>query len=1208
MTRDKGKVLFLKNAKKLKTKRDNIKHRADEMEIEIVTKIKNVLARRKSGGNMPLEVFNLKTKRKIAVCGVTAKKAYKQQIENSSEKTFSIDDMKRMSQIYKDKSCVGESKPSADPTVPITIDDDHSQWINNNLLSTNTDALNEYYDWVKGKLEKYDNMKSYEDKMGLANSLMQFKYQNATNDRLSKIDRLSQHPEFLMNLTNNSLQSQLSDDFILTENQQFLKKFLSPNTANAGILLFHGVGRGKTCSALNISANFIDYFENPTLIIASEGLQENFKRELFDRTKVKDGKFEGCTDVISKGLRKKQLADTEYISKTIKMNYDFTTQQKLVNSMKVQLDNIKSVIKDSQIADRAFSRYLEETFSDRVIIMDEVQHIRSASGDNELQENKKEILKFLEEIFRVAKNVRLVLLSATPMFDDATEILDIMKILMLTDKTFDESKKPMFKEGKLTKYGKEKMKFFASNYVSYLPGGEDPDNFPLRLKPSLIPELRVRVLSDEDHPSRNIKGDVIDDENKIKHTELYLSEYSKQHSDILNSAANDREINEIKIAQMANINWNISDVFDKQVIKGRMKLSLKKDSNRNFSDETLQEFAPKIQTILKRIEKAKGIVLVYSRYLDNGVLPICVALEATLGFTNFNGNLLADNKSTKSQKYIILTGNEQISGDLKKREELIQKAKEEKNKDGDIIKVIVINDAVAEGYDFKNIREVHILEPWHNMSKLEQIIGRAIRYRSHIQLDQSERNTTIYLHCGVHKDRKIETIDYKTYRNAEKKSISIAEVEQVIMTNSIDCGVNQTVLKSIGDYPSRNVLTASGEIIKNFKPKPPGPCDFDSCHDVKCSRKLPPPIDLSSTKANVLLLQYQIKRLGNKILKFLKQEKVLYANVDEIYKNIEEDEKLIDIALDFLDKEKVIFKLNDIEGHFNFVPGSYVNFVPSKHPTGYTFQETMSISKEIFQDKPREEVVNSIEIIDIEDVAVDYKRTTFDYDKEFNALKKQLEYYALFKKLDENIIGEMVLDRISQDELHVFMKDYLKQQSGKKDNKQLHKLLLGMGYLIVAANKHIFFDHYDGKFKELSEDKSKLDEVDTMFKKDQKLIEKLEALYNNKQLDTISAKRQDSKGTGTSQLYIITKEGNNKRECKSLIKEDLLKVFTNIIEQHKDTLAIVEDYQKIIEKVSDNVKAIKKITLCDSIEYCLRFLKEEFISPVNQYINSQKDK
>ena len=43
---------------------------------------------------------------------------------------------------------------------------------------------------------------------------------------------------------------------------------------------------------------------------------------------------------------------------------------------------------------------------------------------------------------------------------------------------------------------------------------------------------------------------------------------------------------------------------------------------------------------------------------------------------------------------------------------------------------IVIGSVVekSEGLDLKNIREIHILDPWYHLYRIEQIIGRGIRF------------------------------------------------------------------------------------------------------------------------------------------------------------------------------------------------------------------------------------------------------------------------------------------------------------------------------------------------------------------------------------------------------------------------------------------------------------------------------------------------
>ena len=73
---------------------------------------------------------------------------------------------------------------------------------------------------------------------------------------------------------------------------------------------------------------------------------------------------------------------------------------------------------------------------------------------------------------------------------------------------------------------------------------------------------------------------------------------------------------------------------------------------------------------------------------------------------------------------IMLTGDERYSPDNVTD---LKNLNNENNKNGEKIKVVIISRAAGEGVDFRNLRQVHILEPWYNLSRTEQIIGRAIR-------------------------------------------------------------------------------------------------------------------------------------------------------------------------------------------------------------------------------------------------------------------------------------------------------------------------------------------------------------------------------------------------------------------------------------------------------------------------------------------------
>ena len=68
----------------------------------------------------------------------------------------------------------------------------------------------------------------------------------------------------------------------------------------------------------------------------------------------------------------------------------------------------------------------------------------------------------------------------------------------------------------------------------------------------------------------------------------------------------------------------------------------------------------------------------------------------------------------------MITGNEDLSPNNALKQHPIL------NKDGSLIKIILISRAGSEGLDFANIRQVHILDPWYNTNRIEQTIGRAV--------------------------------------------------------------------------------------------------------------------------------------------------------------------------------------------------------------------------------------------------------------------------------------------------------------------------------------------------------------------------------------------------------------------------------------------------------------------------------------------------
>jgi hypothetical protein len=206
--------------------------------------------------------------------------------------------------------------------------------------------------------------------------------------------------------------------------------------------------------------------------------------------------------------------------------------------------------------------------------------------------------------------------------------------------------------------------------------------------------------------------------------------------------------------------------------------------------------------------KSKGIVLVYSQFIDGGAVPIALALES-LGFTRFgtkasnlfkkpprksidvNTFLPRDEMENPNEfrpaTYTMITGETALSPD---KVFDLKNLTDEDNKNGEKIKVVIISMTGSEGIDFKNLRQVHILEPWYNLSLIEQIIGRAVRTCSHKQLPFKERNVEIFLYGTLMSNVEEEAVDLYIYRLAELKAVQIGRVSRILKESSVDCILN----------------------------------------------------------------------------------------------------------------------------------------------------------------------------------------------------------------------------------------------------------------------------------------------------------------------------------------------------------------------------------------------------------------------------------
>jgi hypothetical protein len=288
---------------------------------------------------------------------------------------------------------------------------------------------------------------------------------------------------------------------------------------------------------------------------------------------------------------------------------------------------------------------------------------------------------------------------------------------------------------------------------------------------------------------------------------------------------------------------------------------------RIFSQELIGKYSSKIKCILDNIFYPKtgyvsnGVVLIYSQYIDSGLIPMALALEE-MGFTRYGENVKPlfrtrpkdvvdvktmlppqDKKKFMPARYSIITGDPRISPN---NDFEVKGLTGEDNKDGHKVKVVLISRAGSEGIDLKFIRQVHILEPWYNMNRIEQIIGRAVRNFSHKDLDFEERNVEIFMHGTIlGKENIEEAADLYVYRVAEFKAIQIGNITRLLKEGAVDCIINQDqqsftqkIMNDPNNFktPVKQILS-NGEVIPDFKvgdaPFSPA-CDYMAKCDYSC--------------------------------------------------------------------------------------------------------------------------------------------------------------------------------------------------------------------------------------------------------------------------------------------------------------------------------------------------------------------------------------
>jgi hypothetical protein len=244
--------------------------------------------------------------------------------------------------------------------------------------------------------------------------------------------------------------------------------------------------------------------------------------------------------------------------------------------------------------------------------------------------------------------------------------------------------------------------------------------------------------------------------------------------------------------------------------------------------DELATYSPKFLHLLENIlnKQHVGLHLVYSQFRTLEGIGIIKLILETNGFSQFKikqsslGDWTIDMSAEEQERpcFALYTGTETaeekeiIRNIFNSKWKNVPKSITEQlsarftnNMYGEVIKILMITASGAEGINLRNVRYVHITEPYWHPVRTEQIIGRARRICSHIDLPEELRTVDVFLYVMRFTARQMAT------DNDESLNIRMNDKSKTDGSTPMSTDQSLYEISNIKERITRQILTAVKE-------------------------------------------------------------------------------------------------------------------------------------------------------------------------------------------------------------------------------------------------------------------------------------------------------------------------------------------------------------------------------------------------------------
>jgi len=577
-----------------------------------------------------------------------------------------------------------------------------------------------------------------------------------------------------------TIKSNSEEKIKLRQYQEFMGAYLDPHGPYNEILLYHGLGSGKTATSVNMLNIMYNYDHNINVII----------------------------------LIKASLRDDPWMTDLQRFIHRDPSEEKEDLRNVGAFKNIHFVHYDSPFADKGFTDLMKtiDTTKRTMFIIDEAHNfIRNVYSNTSSKSSGKRAQIIYDEIVKNRaeyKDNKLVLISATPGINTPYELALLFNMLRpgclpSSETEFNrlfvtESSYPILNP-LMRNLFQRRIMGLVSYYIGSTPdlfAREEREEVNLQMSPyqyhiyRVFEDIEAKLdanarkfrrtsqlyrtytrqasnfvfpfvngrINGETRPRPNAfriseklalevqKGSQTDTSTtKISEEEI---DFMKKYVQALNSFLDETEGYFKKIHQSdVQKNHTIFDDLDDyvkgfgNVYKGKFKLFYEAKAKRSELFDEMYKSSPKVLAIVFTSAASPGKVMIYSNYVVMEGIDVLKMYFRLIGFNDYS-------KSKDYMGYCEYHGRM----DKEERKRVKRNFNMPDNIRGQKCKVILLSPSATEGIQLLEIRQEHILEPYFTEVRIAQVIGRGLRLCSHVNLPMEERVVNIYRYKVVKPD------------------------------------------------------------------------------------------------------------------------------------------------------------------------------------------------------------------------------------------------------------------------------------------------------------------------------------------------------------------------------------------------------------------------------------------------------------------------